>query len=170
MVWPHDQGGWTLKILRCYGRALDLLTYSIYIFVSLTRLFLDLYTAHSDVGGTEVEIFSKFFTLLVFLIDYISLCYFIGFPRNQTLWFVTVGDVQNISASPCTTKNIELECRNISPSWMNDAICDERIRRYQICLHPLMLLLPNFSMILLPEGKEVASRHIYKLSFTAVDF
>jgi hypothetical protein len=31
---------------------LDLLTYSIYIFVSLTRLFLNLYTAHSDVGGT----------------------------------------------------------------------------------------------------------------------
>ena len=40
------------KILCCYGRALDLLTYSIYIFVSLTRLFLNLYTAHSDVGGT----------------------------------------------------------------------------------------------------------------------
>ncbi len=52
MVWPHDQGGWTLKILCCYGRALDLLPYSIYIFVSLTRLFLNLYTAHSDVGGT----------------------------------------------------------------------------------------------------------------------
>jgi hypothetical protein len=33
---------------------LDLLTYSIYIFVSLTRLFLNLYTAHSDVGGTEL--------------------------------------------------------------------------------------------------------------------
>jgi hypothetical protein len=32
---------------------LDLLTYSIYIFVSLTRLFLNLYTAHSDVGGTK---------------------------------------------------------------------------------------------------------------------
>jgi hypothetical protein len=32
---------------------LDLLTYSIYIFVSLTRLFLNLYTAHSDVGGTD---------------------------------------------------------------------------------------------------------------------
>jgi hypothetical protein len=32
---------------------LDLLTYSIYIFVSLTRLFLNLYTAHSDVGGTR---------------------------------------------------------------------------------------------------------------------
>jgi hypothetical protein len=34
---------------------LDLLTYSIYIFVSLTRLFLNLYTAHSDVGGTGVK-------------------------------------------------------------------------------------------------------------------
>jgi hypothetical protein len=33
---------------------LDLLTYSIYIFVSLTRLFLNLYTAHSDVGGTTL--------------------------------------------------------------------------------------------------------------------
>jgi hypothetical protein len=33
---------------------LDLLTYSIYIFVSLTRLFLNLYTAHSDVGGTDI--------------------------------------------------------------------------------------------------------------------
>jgi hypothetical protein len=36
---------------------LDLLTYSIYIFVSLTRLFLNLYTAHSDVGGTPVFIY-----------------------------------------------------------------------------------------------------------------
>jgi hypothetical protein len=35
---------------------LDLLTYSIYIFVSLTRLFLNLYTAHSDVGGTEGKV------------------------------------------------------------------------------------------------------------------
>jgi hypothetical protein len=34
---------------------LDLLTYSIYIFVSLTRLFLNLYTAHSDVGGTPTK-------------------------------------------------------------------------------------------------------------------
>jgi hypothetical protein len=34
---------------------LDLLTYSIYIFVSLTRLFLNLYTAHSDVGGTVIN-------------------------------------------------------------------------------------------------------------------
>jgi hypothetical protein len=37
---------------------LDLLTYSIYIFVSLTRLFLNLYTAHSDVGGTTPVLIS----------------------------------------------------------------------------------------------------------------
>jgi hypothetical protein len=39
------------------GGALDLLTYPIYIFVSLTRLFFNLYTAHSDVGGTTVVLF-----------------------------------------------------------------------------------------------------------------
>jgi hypothetical protein len=38
---------------------LDLLTYFIYIFVSLTRLFLNLYTAHSDVGGTGIDTFLR---------------------------------------------------------------------------------------------------------------
>jgi hypothetical protein len=43
---------------------LDLLTYSIYIFVSLTRLFLNLYTAHSDVGGTYYVIPLRFLIIL----------------------------------------------------------------------------------------------------------
>jgi hypothetical protein len=42
---------------------LDLLTYSIYIFVSLTRLFLNLYTAHSDVGGTVSFVFIQIKTV-----------------------------------------------------------------------------------------------------------
>jgi hypothetical protein len=46
---------------------LDLLTYSIYIFVSLTRLFLNLYTAHSDVGGTLVVF------IITGLFDYLQL-------------------------------------------------------------------------------------------------
>jgi len=58
-------------------------------------LFLELYRDRWFIKvEIEVEIFSKFLTLLVLFIDYLSLCYFIGFPRNQTSWFVTVGEVQ----------------------------------------------------------------------------
>jgi hypothetical protein len=58
---------------------LDLLTYSIYIFVSLTRLFLNLYTAHSDVGGTDLNI-SILMGLFSSLLLYVFFCLGVSRP------------------------------------------------------------------------------------------
>jgi hypothetical protein len=52
MLFPHDQGGWTLELPAVAWWALDLPGFSNYLLVLMTRLVLNLHTAYSDVGGT----------------------------------------------------------------------------------------------------------------------
>ena len=53
MLFPHDQGGWTLELPAVAWWALDLPGFSNYLLVLMTRLVLNLHTAYSDVGGTQ---------------------------------------------------------------------------------------------------------------------
>ena len=52
MLFPHDQGGWTLELPAVAWWALDLPGFSNYLLVLMTRLVLNLHTTYSDVGGT----------------------------------------------------------------------------------------------------------------------
>ena len=54
MLFPHDQGGWTLELPAVAWWALDLPGFSNYLLVLMTRLVLNLHTAYSDVGGTDI--------------------------------------------------------------------------------------------------------------------
>ena len=53
MLFPHDQGGWTLELPAVAWWALDLPGFSNYLLVLMTRLVLNLHTAYSNVGGTQ---------------------------------------------------------------------------------------------------------------------
>jgi hypothetical protein len=52
MLFPHDQGGWTLELPAVAWWALDLPGFSNYLLVLMTRLVFNRHTAYSDVGGT----------------------------------------------------------------------------------------------------------------------
>ena len=56
MLFPHDQGGWTLELPAVAWWALDLPGFSNYLLVLMTRLVLNLHTAYSDVGGTDMYV------------------------------------------------------------------------------------------------------------------
>ena len=55
MLFPHDQGGWTLELPAVAWWALDLPGFFNYLLVLMTRLVLNLHTAYSDVGGTDTQ-------------------------------------------------------------------------------------------------------------------
>ena len=61
MLFPHDQGGWTLELPAVAWWALDLPGFFNYLLVLMTRLVLNLHTAYSDVGGTHANTYVTLF-------------------------------------------------------------------------------------------------------------